>query len=62
MRIFSLRLEECFVSDESDLSDFEGIAPLPELQERVMREYGIDVADLGSGRLLSIFERIQNGA
>jgi hypothetical protein len=52
-----------FISNESTLSDWcnaSGLS-LEHANARIREIYGVDVADLGGGRLIDIFERIRQG-
>lgn len=58
--MFELLPGEYALSDESDIRDFTemGSSDTSEIWARVKERYGIDNADVGSGRLASIFAEI----
>jgi hypothetical protein len=53
-----LELEWAWVSDESTLKDFSSVADTGALVEKIKSVYGVDVADIQSGLLADILERI----
>ena len=58
--IFELLPGEYAISDESDVRDFTemGSSDTSEIWARIKEMYGVDNADVGSGRLASIFAEI----
>ncbi len=50
-----------FISDESCLSDFEGVQEGVDLAQKVQAVFGVDISDIPDGNLLHIFERIEQG-
>jgi hypothetical protein len=58
--IFELQAGEYVISDESDVRDFTemGSADTSEIWRRIKEIYGVERADVGSGRLVNIFIEI----
>ncbi len=62
LRIFGFEAGDYLITDESGLYDFTGVddMKLADIYQRIRDEYGLDVSDLKSGRLLEIFVRIHD--
>lgn len=58
-KVLQIDYNNCFISDESSLWDFHTEASNATLNERIKQVYGVDVADIESGNLVQIFERIR---
>lgn len=48
-----------FISDQSSLSDFDGVNGGVDLYERIREVFGVDVSDISDGSLAAIFKRLQ---
>ena len=57
-QVFGLALEDCFISDESSLYDFEPEITVAQSSERIEKLYGVSVTDLPDLRLVSICDAI----
>jgi hypothetical protein len=55
--ILDFDYDECFVTDESFVTDFD-ITP-SEADRRIRRRYGIDVSDLLDGAIVDVLEAIE---
>jgi hypothetical protein len=53
-----LGMEWAWISDGSSLWDFHGEPSNDGLNEKIRQTYGVDVADISSGNLADIFDRI----
>jgi len=62
LRIFAFEAGDYLITDESSLYDFTGVddMKLAVIYQKIRDEYGLDVSDLKSGRLLEIFVRIHD--
>lgn len=58
-RIVGRDYDSVWISDQSSLRDFLEYEP-SEYQERIRRQYGVDVTDIETGNLVQIFQRIQD--
>jgi hypothetical protein len=61
-KVFGLEPGEYLISDESSLHDFTGFdeMELPDIHNKILKTYNIDVSDIKSRNLLEIFKRISN--
>ena len=59
-QIFDFLPGEYLISDESDLLDFTeiGSSDTSEIWKRITENYGVSMADVGSGRFVNIFTEI----
>jgi hypothetical protein len=59
-QVFDFEPGEYLISDESDVLDFTemGSSDTSEIWRRITEIYGVSLADVGSGRLVSIFTEI----
>ncbi len=59
-QVFELESGEYLISDESDVLDFTnmGSSDTSAIWVRIMEIYGIDLSDVGNGRLVNIFSEI----
>jgi hypothetical protein len=59
-RIFGFEPGEYLITDESSLFDFTGVDEmgLSHIQKKIQTVYNLDVSDIESGNLLTIFMRI----
>jgi hypothetical protein len=60
-RIFGFEPGAYLITDESSLFDFTGVdeMDLRHVQQNIQEVYNLDVSDIPSGNLLTIFVRIQ---
>jgi hypothetical protein len=58
--IFDLQRGEYLISDESDVLDFTemGSSDTSEVWKRIKEIYGVELPDVGSGKLVNIFTEI----
>jgi hypothetical protein len=61
-RIFGFEPGEYLITDESSLWDFTGVdeMDLSNIQKKIQDIYHLDVADVASGNLLTIFMRLHH--
>jgi hypothetical protein len=59
-RIFDFEPGEYLITDESSLFDFTGVheMSLSDIQKKIQAVYNLDVSDVESGNLLTIFMRM----
>jgi hypothetical protein len=61
-RFIDLILVDCicvFMTDESNLFDFEAIDEVAKLEAKIKEVFGVDVSDLEDKKIVDIFERIE---
>ena len=61
-KVFGLEPGEYLISDESSLYDFTGFDEMefPDIHNKILEIYNIDVSDIKSRNLLEIFKRISD--
>ena len=57
--LYDVDFNECFISDESSLWDFDERDTLDHAVEVVRDTFGADISDIKSGNLVEVFERIR---